>query len=115
MTRQEIFTKVYKHLMKQRKQAQDSKGFCQYRNSSGLKCAIGCLIPDELYNKEWDKRGDTAYTILLKCKELNELLDGSKNSDMLGNLQSVHDDNNVDLWENELEKVAKTYHLEIPA
>lgn len=29
-------------------------GDCLYRASEGRKCAVGCLIPDELYNPAWE-------------------------------------------------------------
>jgi hypothetical protein len=57
MTDQEIFDTVAKHLIAQGKQsllpqvAGDSEyNGCAYRGENGTKCAIGCLIPDELYN-----------------------------------------------------------------
>lgn len=37
------------HLAKQRGQSH-SNGRCMYRNGSGRMCAVGCLIPDELYH-----------------------------------------------------------------
>lgn len=44
---------VAEHLGKQRKQSDgqhpDGHGCC-YRGDNGLMCAIGCLIPDELYD-----------------------------------------------------------------
>ena len=28
---------------------------CYYRSPEGYKCAIGCLIPDEMYDSKWDR------------------------------------------------------------
>jgi hypothetical protein len=52
MTDQEIFDKVALHLLSYAKQgfkSVDDRG-CLYRNGEGLSCAVGCLIPDDLYD-----------------------------------------------------------------
>jgi hypothetical protein len=53
MTLQETFDKVCVHLLTQLQKSVflDSNGSmaCAYRGPNGLKCAVGCLIPDELY------------------------------------------------------------------
>ncbi len=47
MNRQEVFTKVKDHLLKQNKAAVNAGyGACAYLAPDGLKCAVGCLIPD---------------------------------------------------------------------
>ena len=114
MTRQEIFTKVYKHLMKQGRKALSTHGGCQYRSPYGLKCAIGCLIPNGLYDPEWDNYGTGVTIILTESKELTKLLGGRRNVNMLQSLQSVHDDNKVEYWKEALEKAAKKHGMEIP-
>ena len=52
MTLREIFETVKAHLLAQGKQAADENGQCLYRAPGGLKCAVGCLIPDELYTQK---------------------------------------------------------------
>ena len=49
LTEQETFEKVVRHLFTQGKRAVNREGLCMYRGPDGLKCAIGCLIPDYLY------------------------------------------------------------------
>lgn len=44
-----IVTKVATHLSVQRARATDSEGSCKYRGENGTMCAIGVLIPDDLY------------------------------------------------------------------
>ena len=61
-TAQEVFDQITQHLLKQGKRSVSSTGACRYRteNSEGvLKCAAGCLIADEEYdrlfeNVAWD-------------------------------------------------------------
>ena len=57
MNRQEIFDKIYLHLIEQGRKSIDSDGQCMYRSPDGDKCAIGCLIPDELYTPELEGNG----------------------------------------------------------
>jgi hypothetical protein len=47
-TEQEMFDKVANHLFNQGCKSADACR-CLYRGPNGTKCAIGCLIPDELY------------------------------------------------------------------
>ena len=58
MDRQKIFNKIAKHLLKQNKRSLNADGRCVYRGPNGLKCAIGCLIPDKIYNKKMDNLGE---------------------------------------------------------
>ena len=51
MTAQEIFDKVVKHLLTQgRKSIHEKTRTCMYRNTNGDMCAVGALLPDELYH-----------------------------------------------------------------
>lgn len=54
MKKQEIYDKVCKHLAKQKTRAMNKgvdKG-CAYRDDDGRKCAVGCLIPYNIWKKE---------------------------------------------------------------
>lgn len=115
MTNQEIFNKVYKHLLTQNKQAVSYNLFygqknklCKYR-SKNLKCAIGCLIPDKLYSKNME--GLSVEELAIEYPEL-----GFKkgNIRLLGDLQSIHDLYDPTLWKQELKDIAKEFKLKIP-
>lgn len=54
MNRQEIFDKVLEHLRKQGGLSLNEHGKCCYRGNHGNKCAIGVLIPDELYKSRME-------------------------------------------------------------
>lgn len=60
MELQEIFDTVVKHLHEQNSQSVDEKGSCMYRGVDGKKCAVGCLIPDDLYSKDIETHGSGA-------------------------------------------------------
>ena len=50
----QIVKDIAAHLAKQREQSKkvrgDNDSYCSYRGDEGLMCAVGCLIPDEMYN-----------------------------------------------------------------
>lgn len=54
MTEQEAFDTVVRHLFAQGRQsasgAPPNENKCLYRGPGGAKCAVGCLIPDRLYD-----------------------------------------------------------------
>lgn len=54
MKAQEVFDTVVRHLAKQGRRAvvadADHGYVCRYHTPDGLKCAVGCLIPDDQYN-----------------------------------------------------------------
>lgn len=50
----EIFDVVSEHLLTQMAVSEKDQKCC-YRSDSGLKCAIGVLIPDSMYTPEMDK------------------------------------------------------------
>lgn len=66
-------------------------GMCLYRGEGGAKCAIGHLIPDASYRKEFEEKGIVA---LLGDPSLNFIARGDESDEMvqlLEDLQSVHD------------------------
>lgn len=93
MNAQEIFDTVVTHLYTQGKQAVDGENGCRYRTASGLKCAVGCLIPDDQYHPSMEGTPVDLLGLLLPaylCSHVN-LLDA---------LQTVHD--TTSRWEDEV-------------
>lgn len=64
MNRQEVFDKVVNHLLTQNQKSIDESSQCMYRGINGLMCAVGCLIPDEFYNKDLELKA--ADSIMVK-------------------------------------------------
>ncbi len=111
MTLQEIYSKVRTHLLTQRKPAIDVGGTCCYRTGSGLKCAVGCLIPDNRYSHrlegqtlDLDPTGEITYLIAG--------LYGWEAIPLLKMLQIMHDCNPVSSWETGLNEIAARFKLE---
>lgn len=123
MTAQEIFNIVALHLFNQQAGSFDENyEHCLYRNDDGLKCAIGCLIPDEKYSE--DMEGDSSENIPFFTVEdlltfpFMEPYKG--HSDLLNALQDAHDSCSCDpdeFWDEckpQLIKVAKKFNLMVP-
>lgn len=120
MNRQEVFEKASRHLLAQGVKSETEDG-CLYRGPRELMCALGCLIPEGLYDKQIENssplsishRGVILRNILAKAigggatlppEDLNFLVD----------LQRVHDNNEPPCWMGELGKFAKYYKLALP-
>lgn len=112
MTKQEIFDKVVNHLLTQNKQcsvedASYANGLkCLYRGPNGLKCAIGCLIPDELYCPEME--GLRAMNVITSY-DIEELTGYEYFANAL---QEIHDNYEPRFWSQKLKEVAKDHCLE---
>ena len=117
MTPQEIFDTVAKHLITQGQQSQRDDGTCLYRGPGGLKCAVGVLIPDDVYTPEMelDELGETGNGVRgLLDRYANVLPDYfSENVRLLSNLQNVHDSSfSIGSFARRLADVARDYDLE---
>jgi hypothetical protein len=78
---------------------------CLYRGPNGLKCAAGHLIPDELYNKKMEGVSCDhiqVSEVLQKCGHDHKFVK---------RLQWVHDDLNVNRWEDFFKVLAIEYGL----
>lgn len=122
MTNQEIFDTVYRHLLSQGKRAKTEDGDCVYRTEDGAKCAVGCLIPDELYMSDIETASAELAALGVRdgARErfLGEIFDEigipKESAYLLGALQGVHDHEHPDEWQQALEFVAEKYGLTVP-
>lgn len=84
---QEVFDTVVAHLRKQNYRQALNGYSCAYRSASGLKCAVGCLLTDEFYDKYLE--GKTARDV---CAILSEKgWPFSEHAELLSRMQYVHD------------------------
>jgi hypothetical protein len=111
---QEIFDTVALHLIKQGKQSIDADGNCLFRGPNGLKCAVGCLIPDEVYRPEMED--ESVSDLMCNYDALNFL---NPNALLLSKLQSAHDREHPEYqtWMDavilHLRKIAEKYNLSV--
>ena len=126
MKRQDIFNKVYKHLLKQNEKAIDVGGNCQYRTGEGLQCAVGCLIDEDHYDDVYEgsgvyalsreELGNDAKALRQSLKLSNKGIRlGKETIDMLSKLQDIHDRQDPEDWLSMLAVLATKYNLKVPA
>ncbi len=111
---QEVFDIVYRHLLTQNARAEvqglsNASISCRYRAPGGLKCAIGCLIPDSRYREDFEGKRVT-FDPILGAAGLN-----GGHLDLAEDLQDCHDNTDVSLWETRLRQIAKDHKLTVPA
>lgn len=129
MDRQAVYNTVRDHLMKQGRRALNGIT-CAYRGEAGRTCAVGCLIPDALYDPTMEGHG--AVSVLDRSPELVAHLGiaavheapgpsaasfgvpgpPTQDVELLRDLQSVHDQMPVPEWPTRLAVVAQKWGLE---
>jgi hypothetical protein len=93
MTEQEVFNKVWDHIITQGKPSLSDKGMCRYRGTDGLQCAAGIFLTDE-QAKELDDMGAPWTAAVVTFPELTRFP-----KDLMQCLQNCHD--NASIWEEE--------------
>lgn len=106
---QETFNRVKTHLLNQGAKAETEESthginMCQYHAKSGLKCAVGCLINDNVYDFSMEGLD------LTDRKLWNALIDSGidmsgKTLSILQKLQHVHDSNDPSDWSRAIDTV----------
>jgi hypothetical protein len=130
LSRQEIYDKVAVHLLTQMKQCRHGTG-CVYRNPNGLKCAIGALIPDELYidviegaqacpmfngangmrQSMWTAKHRLMMEIGVAAGYISSTMPEEVEAAFLNDLQKIHDDFDPSKWKERLTIFATTRGL----
>lgn len=62
---------------------------CRYRNQEGKRCAIGLIIPDEVYAPAWE--GETVHGLPQILRTLLKILLPDMTADELQSVQLLHD------------------------
>jgi len=113
MNTQEAFDAAVEHLRKQGKRSQAKYSTdCLYRGPGGLKCAVGALIPDEIYRKSFEGVG--IRPLINGFADLNSLFK-AVNITLLEQLQHIHDQSLVENWEKLFERLAEFHELTMPS
>jgi hypothetical protein len=112
MRAQEIFDTVATHLFTQGRRAINDIDRCLYKTDSGLKCAVGCLIPDDMYSSKMEN--NDLITIIDRYTLPKYF---ARNQDMLSRLQTIHDEDyawgTTEDMKDALKKVARNHHLKM--
>jgi hypothetical protein len=145
MNLQPLFDEIVAHLRKQNarslnvSQLTGASG-CAYRGDNGLTCAVGCLIPDELYSPFIEGSSASVFTkavvadgykyknatdeirqsfkkigrVLTKKAGLNSKVhryDAQLLGDFLNSFQVIHDKAPVENWEDRFQLLARRHNL----
>lgn len=102
---QVVFDTVCEHALKQNERCKNEKNYCMYRNEHGMKCFGGALIPDDQYypNMEgltWDGLISRHYVSI-------------ENSDLIEQLQIIHDTKPTKKWAESLRELGKSFKLNL--
>jgi hypothetical protein len=119
LTKKEVYDLVVEHLLTQKERCVSDydESECLYRNESGLKCAVGALIPDNIYrpiiehgdlrsSNDGPDENDAALQMTLICQGVTE-----KHFPMLNALQDLHDKHMPEDWIEELKPIRKRFNV----
>jgi len=106
-TKQETFDVVARHLLTQNAKSEEvvnGRRYCRYRGDEGRRCAVGVLIPDDIYSAEFEGRFADELGLLLPSL--------GHDVDLCVELQHVHDcENGPRKWPAHLRSLAERYGL----
>jgi hypothetical protein len=117
MVKQEIFDKVAVHLLTQNLKStetvyypeEESKPLCRYRGhvngGKPLKCAVGVLIPDDVYSPKMEGCSVEELDILYPQLGFTDQIS------LLEDLQGMHDCFEPHEWKGMLGGIANTYRI----
>lgn len=108
MNNQQAFDIAAKHLLTQKRKSFTEGSECAYRGDNGLMCAIGVLIPDDVYDPDME---DTSITSLFE--EFPYFSDNWSlvRVDLLQRLQQIHDNWEENQWLEQLQRTSSKYNL----
>lgn len=115
MNKQEVFEKVVNHLFTQNKQSYDPiLDCCALRSPDGLKCSLGILIPDDIYDERME--GLEVDKLIRDFPVFRKLWEVESQEDLsfLHRLQYLHDDQdeyNDPITMESIEDIAETFQL----
>ena len=113
LTNQEILDKAVGGLLTQN--ARSTLGVdsdtCMYRGAGGLKCAVGQLIPDNLYTESMENIGVRDLFVMYGDAMSGAGLDQNEHMLFLSDLQRVHDGNQPSKWRTIYKNIGERMNL----
>lgn len=110
MQLREVFDIVRNHLLTQNATSFSVDRQCAYRGAGGLKCAIGCLIPDHDYHPNMEGPGIRSNSLVWRALEKRGIKwEDTTMVGLLYDLQNVHDAWTPSAWVDLLEQVEEKY------
>ena len=114
MNHQEIFEKVKAHLLSQNAKSLTEDGMCAYRGVGGLKCAVGCLISDDVYQPEMENHNVYYPEVedALRDSGVKFNVERHESLNFFRELQAIHDGYPCSEWAKELETLRAKWGLQ---
>jgi len=99
----DVFDKVVTHLLTQNKTSVQYGGSCQYRtyreDDTTLKCAVGCLISDKIYDEGLEDQTANAIDVVNAIQNSNPgFIVNNEVEEMMMKLQFIHDHCETNIW-----------------
>lgn len=118
-SKQETFDKVVDHLRVQGAPAWNEVEGCAYQSIEGLKCAVGCLIPEDKYDPAFEGKGiyedpvyGSGFSRVSKPSAVGRLMEElGHDLSLLDALQVIHDGVRQCQWEGRFKLLAQTHGL----
>ena len=114
-TAQEVFNQVCDHLLTQNEKSMESRnsfthsGDCAYRGDYGKSCAAGILISDSEMEQIFEKDYNVGHSWF---SLINEDIAPRDHSDLIRELQNIHDEKEPEDWAAALKNLAENRELE---
>lgn len=126
LTDQQIFDKVWQHFVVERGPWSVNRyGTCQYRGPRGQKCAVGVLIPDDMYQPSMERIEVGDLVFYHQFQAVVDYLDttNERRAKLLQDLQKAHDEGPYEYtdasftqaMQDRLMLIAHSYGLTVPA
>jgi hypothetical protein len=111
---QKAYEKIRAHLIEQGRPAMNRSGGCVYRNSYGLKCAVGCLISDDAYHEALEDCTPHMDNVIEALEKSGWLFTNGE-LQCLKEMQEKHDSwrGGLDAVIRDIDQVAQQYKLEV--
>lgn len=114
MSPQALFNFICSELLAQGKRSTTFDGYrCQYRGEGGTKCAVGMLIPDTLYKRNFEFMG-----VKELCERMGDTPNGMRiarvlcaHIDLLTRMQEIHDTVLPSEWREAMRVAAEKFGL----
>lgn len=115
---QEVFDIVKNHLLTQNEVSRKSLNIeegplayqCAYRGPNNTKCAVGCLIPDELYNSSLEGKTVICADVIAVLVKAGFNVEDNFLA-LYSALQGVHDSYEPNRWPDLLRGLANRFKL----
>jgi len=112
LTNQSAFDTMVNHLLKQGEKSRAyDRSTCLYRNPDGLKCAIGAILPDDLYVSSMENK--LAQSLMHDYPTIGQLWE-NLSINLLAKMQYIHDNRAVSEWYDEFKAIADDFNLSMP-